>query len=81
MSLVGPRPLVPEEDRTIAGWYRRRLSVLPGMTGIWQVMGSARIPLPEMLELDNLYVVSWSPWLDLKVLLRTAGFVLARRGM
>ncbi len=81
MSLVGPRPLVPEEDSTIAGWYRRRLSVMPGMTGIWQVMGSARIPLPEMLELDNLYVVSWSPWLDLKVLLRTAGFVLARRGM
>jgi exopolysaccharide biosynthesis polyprenyl glycosylphosphotransferase len=81
MSLVGPRPLVTEEDRTIAGWYRRRLSVLPGMTGIWQVMGSARIPLHEMLELDNLYVVNWSPWLDVKVLLRTVAFVLGGRGL
>ena len=81
MSLVGPRPLIAEEDRTIAGWHRRRLRVRPGMTGVWQVMGSARVPLSEMVELDNLYVLSWSPWLDLKILLRTAAFVLARKGM
>jgi exopolysaccharide biosynthesis polyprenyl glycosylphosphotransferase len=81
MSLVGPRPLVPEEDSTIAGWHRRRLTAVPGMTGVWQVMGSARIPLHEMVELDNLYLVSWSPWLDLKILVRTAIFVLARRGI
>jgi exopolysaccharide biosynthesis polyprenyl glycosylphosphotransferase len=81
MSLVGPRPLIAEEDGTIAGWHRRRLRVRPGMSGIWQVMGSARVPLSEMVELDNLYVMSWSPWLDLKILVRTAAFVLARRGM
>ena len=81
MSIVGPRPLVPEEDGTIAGWHRRRLKVRPGMTGVWQVMGSARVPLTEMVELDNLYVLSWSPWLDLKILLRTVAFVLARRGI
>jgi lipopolysaccharide/colanic/teichoic acid biosynthesis glycosyltransferase len=81
MSLVGPRPLIAEEDGTIAGWHRRRLSVRPGMSGVWQVMGSARVPLSEMVELDNLYVLSWSPWLDLKILLRTAAFVLARKGM
>jgi lipopolysaccharide/colanic/teichoic acid biosynthesis glycosyltransferase len=81
MSLVGPRPLIAEEDGTIAGWHRRRLCVRPGMSGVWQVMGSARVPLNEMVELDNLYVLSWSPWLDLKILLRTAAFVLARKGM
>ena len=81
MSLVGPRPLIAEEDGTIAGWHRRRLCVRPGMSGVWQVMGSARVPLHEMVELDNLYVLSWSPWLDLKILLRTAAFVLARKGM
>jgi lipopolysaccharide/colanic/teichoic acid biosynthesis glycosyltransferase len=81
MSLVGPRPLIAEEDGTIAGWHRRRLYVRPGMSGVWQVMGSARVPLSEMVELDNLYVLSWSPWLDLKILLRTAAFVLARKGM
>ncbi|HEX7300582.1 MAG TPA: exopolysaccharide biosynthesis polyprenyl glycosylphosphotransferase [Solirubrobacteraceae bacterium] len=81
MSLVGPRPLVPEEDGAIAGWHRRRLYMRPGMTGVWQVMGSARVPMHEMVELDNLYVLSWSPWLDLKILLRTLGFVLARRGL
>jgi exopolysaccharide biosynthesis polyprenyl glycosylphosphotransferase len=81
MSLVGPRPLIPEEDGEIAGWHRRRLYMRPGMTGVWQVMGSARVPMHEMVELDNLYVVSWSPWLDLKILLRTLAFVLARRGL
>jgi exopolysaccharide biosynthesis polyprenyl glycosylphosphotransferase len=81
MSLVGPRPLIAEEDDTIAGWHRRRLCVRPGMTGVWQVMGSARVPLSEMVELDNLYVLSWSPWLDLKILLRTVAFVVARKGM
>ena len=81
MSLVGPRPLVPDEDTVIAGWHRRRLHMRPGMTGVWQVMGSARVPMSEMVELDNLYVLSWSPWLDVKILLRTLDFVLGRRGL
>ena len=81
MSLVGPRPLVPDEDRQVQGWLRRRLDVTPGMTGVWQVLGSARIPLHEMVKLDYLYRANWSLWLDLKILLRTVPFVLARRGM
>jgi exopolysaccharide biosynthesis polyprenyl glycosylphosphotransferase len=81
MSLVGPRPLVVEEDSRIQGWLRRRLDVTPGMTGIWQVLGSARIPLHEMVKLDYLYRANWSLWLDIKILLRTVPFVFARRGL
>jgi exopolysaccharide biosynthesis polyprenyl glycosylphosphotransferase len=81
MSLVGPRPLVPDEDSVIAGWHRRRLYMRPGMTGVWQVMGSARVPMGEMVELDNLYVLNWSPWLDVKILARTLDVIVARRGL
>jgi exopolysaccharide biosynthesis polyprenyl glycosylphosphotransferase len=80
MSLVGPRPLVPEEDRMIQGWHRRRLHLTPGMTGPWQVLGSSRIPLQEMVTIDYLYVANWSVWNDVKILLRTVGTVLERRG-
>jgi exopolysaccharide biosynthesis polyprenyl glycosylphosphotransferase len=80
MSLVGPRPLVVDEDRRIQGWYRRRLSLTPGMTGDWQVFGAARIPLREMATIDYLYVSNWSLWADFKILLRTIPFIVARRG-
>jgi exopolysaccharide biosynthesis polyprenyl glycosylphosphotransferase len=80
MSLVGPRPLVLDEDQRIEGWYRRRLSLTPGMTGDWQVFGAARIPLREMATIDYLYVSNWSLWSDVKILLRTIPFVVARRG-
>jgi exopolysaccharide biosynthesis polyprenyl glycosylphosphotransferase len=81
MSLVGPRPLVPDEDRRVEGWHRRRLIVKPGMTGIWQILGSARIPLHEMVKIDYLYGANWSVWLDIKVMLRTVPYVLLRRGL
>ncbi len=81
MSLVGPRPLVPDEDNLITGLDRRRLQLTPGMTGQWQILGSARVPLTEMVKLDYLYVTGWSLWSDVKILIRTIPYMLARRGM
>ncbi|HEY7932424.1 MAG TPA: exopolysaccharide biosynthesis polyprenyl glycosylphosphotransferase [Solirubrobacteraceae bacterium] len=81
MGLVGPRPLVIEEDRRIEGWHRRRLELKPGMTGPWQILGPARSPLREMAAIDYLYVANWSLWSDIKILLRTISHVLARRGL
>jgi exopolysaccharide biosynthesis polyprenyl glycosylphosphotransferase len=81
MSLVGPRPLVLDEDAQIEGLDRSRLHLTPGMTGHWQILGSARVPLEEMVGIDYLYVANWSLWTDLKLLLRTIPFVLARRGL
>jgi exopolysaccharide biosynthesis polyprenyl glycosylphosphotransferase len=81
MSIVGPRPLVVDEDAQIKGWDRRRLHLTPGMTGIWQIAGSGRVPLQEMVKIDYLYVAGWSLWLDLKILLRTIPHVLGRRGL
>jgi lipopolysaccharide/colanic/teichoic acid biosynthesis glycosyltransferase len=81
MSLVGPRPLVPDEDALIEGWERRRLAVKPGMTGLWQVFGSARIPMQEMVAIDYLYAANWSLWNDVKLLLRTIRLVLSGAGV
>jgi exopolysaccharide biosynthesis polyprenyl glycosylphosphotransferase len=81
MSLVGPRPLVLDEDEQITGWDRRRLQLTPGMTGHWQILGSARVPLHEMVKIDYLYVAGWSLWSDMKILLRTVPYMLGRRGM
>jgi exopolysaccharide biosynthesis polyprenyl glycosylphosphotransferase len=81
MSLVGPRPLVPDEDAQIEGWQRRRLLVRPGMTGLWQIFGSSRIPMNEMVKIDYFYGANWSLWGDLKILMRTVPYMLARRGM
>jgi exopolysaccharide biosynthesis polyprenyl glycosylphosphotransferase len=74
MSLVGPRPLVLDEDVQVIGLDRSRLHLTPGMTGPWQVLGT-RVPMQEMVAIDYLYVASWSMWLDLKLLLRTARHV------
>jgi exopolysaccharide biosynthesis polyprenyl glycosylphosphotransferase len=71
MSLVGPRPLIVEEDRHVGGWARRRLDLKPGMTGLWQVLGRSDIPFEEMVKLDYLYVTNWSLGHDFKLLFRT----------
>ena len=81
MSLVGPRPLVIDEDSLLEGWRRRRLQLTPGMTGHWQILGSARLPLEEMARIDYLYVSNWSLWLDVKILLRTIPYVLSGKGL
>jgi exopolysaccharide biosynthesis polyprenyl glycosylphosphotransferase len=77
MSLVGPRPLVTDEDALVCGLDRSRLHLTPGMTGPWQVLGS-RVPMQEMVGLDYLYVANWSLWKDLKLLLQTVRHVLRR---
>lgn len=80
MSLVGPRPLPLDEDRRIEGWHRRRLDLSPGITGPWQILGSARIPVREMVKLDYQYVADWSLWNDVRILLLTIGHIARRRG-
>jgi exopolysaccharide biosynthesis polyprenyl glycosylphosphotransferase len=81
MSLVGPRPLVREEDEQILGWSRRRLDLAPGITGHWQILGSSRIPLRDMVAIDCVYVTTWSLWTDIRILLRTVPHVLGLRGL
>lgn len=81
MSLVGPRPLVIEEDERIEGWCRRRLELMPGMTGPWQILGPTRVSLGEMVAIDYLYIADWSLWKDIKILLLTIPHVLGRRGL
>jgi exopolysaccharide biosynthesis polyprenyl glycosylphosphotransferase len=80
MTLVGPRPLVPDEDAQICGLDRSRLLLTPGLTGPWQLMGT-RVPLEEMVEIDYLYASSWSLWLDVKILLRTVRHVMRRANL
>jgi exopolysaccharide biosynthesis polyprenyl glycosylphosphotransferase len=81
MSVVGPRPLVVDEDQRVEGWHRRRLELTPGMTGHWQILGPARVPLKEMVAIDYLYVANWSLWTDIKIMLRTVPYVVGRKGL
>ena len=60
MSLVGPRPLVIDEDLKTEGPDRGRLHLTPGMTGHWEILGASRIPLREIIDIDYLYVANWS---------------------
>jgi len=76
MSLVGPRPLIPEEHLYVTEWRRRRLELKPGVTGLWQVNGRSDLPFEEMVALDYRYVTNWSPWLDLTLVLKTVPQVL-----
>jgi len=77
MSLVGPRPPIPYELAAYETWHRRRLlQVKPGITGLWQVEGRNRIPFDDMVRLDLQYATSWTPLLDLKILIRTPAAVI-----
>lgn len=81
MSLVGPRPAILYEVAAYQTWHRRRLlEVKPGITGLWQVNGRGRVPFDEMVRLDLRYAKEWSPWLDLKILLRTPRAVIIGEG-
>ena len=71
MSLVGPRPPIPYEVACYEAWHRKRLDVKPGLTGLWQVSGRYRLSFEQMVQLDIYYIENWSPWLDLKIILKT----------
>jgi exopolysaccharide biosynthesis polyprenyl glycosylphosphotransferase len=75
MSLIGPRPLILEEDRHVESWARKRLLLKPGMTGLWQVLGRSAIPFEEMVKLDYLYVTTWSLANDCRLLVQTIPLV------
>jgi exopolysaccharide biosynthesis polyprenyl glycosylphosphotransferase len=79
MSLVGPRPIILDEDQYVAGWARRRLDLRPGMTGLWQVLGASDIPFDEMTKLDYRYVTNWSLAEDLRLIMLTIPSILRRR--
>jgi exopolysaccharide biosynthesis polyprenyl glycosylphosphotransferase len=79
MSLVGPRPLILEEDRHVERWARKRLELKPGITGLWQVLGRSDIPFEDMTKLDYMYVTSWSLKEDLRLLLLTIPSLVRER--
>ncbi|MGC3997195.1 MAG: sugar transferase [Anaeromyxobacter sp.] len=80
MSLVGPRPPLPDEVRRYEPWQRRRLSVKPGLTCTWQVSGRSEVGFRRWMELDLAYIDRWSLWQDVRIVLRTIPAVLLGRG-
>jgi lipopolysaccharide/colanic/teichoic acid biosynthesis glycosyltransferase len=80
MSVVGPRPPIPEEVRRYQRWQRRRLSMKPGITCTWQVSGRSDLEFDRWMELDLAYIDTWSLWGDLQIVARTIPAVLLRRG-
>jgi exopolysaccharide biosynthesis polyprenyl glycosylphosphotransferase len=80
MSIVGPRPLIPDEHQYVTDWAERRLALRPGMTGLWQVLGRNGIGFDEMVRLDYVYVNTWSLWNDLRLMARTVPAVFGANG-
>ena len=80
MSLVGPRPPVPAEVAQYSRWQRRRLSMKPGLTCLWQISGRNNVDFDRWMEMDLEYIDHWSPMLDMKIMLKTIPAVLSGRG-
>jgi lipopolysaccharide/colanic/teichoic acid biosynthesis glycosyltransferase len=80
MSLVGPRPPLPQEVEQYEPWQRRRLRIRPGLTCLWALEGRSQLQFERWMRLDLLYIDNWSMWLDLKILLKTIPAVLLGRG-
>ncbi|MBS4027500.1 MAG: sugar transferase, partial [Ignavibacteriales bacterium] len=80
MSLVGPRPCLPYEWEHYEEWHKKRLSVLPGCTGVWQVSGRSAVGFDDMVILDFYYIQNISPLLDVQLILRTFPVMLFGRG-
>ena len=80
MSVVGPRPPTPDEVMKYTLDDRKRLNVIPGLTGLWQVSGRSDIPANKQLELDKKYIASQSIWFDFCIILRTIPAIITGRG-
>jgi lipopolysaccharide/colanic/teichoic acid biosynthesis glycosyltransferase len=80
MSLVGPRPPIPQEVEKYAPWQRRRLAMKPGITCLWQISGRSQLDFSTWMELDLAYIDHWSLWLDAKILVLTVPAVFSGRG-
>ena len=80
MALIGPRPIVEEEVEYYGDSYKLFSSVLPGITGLWQVSGRSDTGYARRVALDTYYVLNWSPWMDLRILLKTVSAVILMRG-
>ena len=80
MSLVGPRPCLPYEYEHYPEWQKRRVSVLPGCTGVWQVWGRSAVSYKDSVVLDLYYINNMSPWFDLQLLFQTIPVMITARG-
>ena len=80
LSLVGPRPPIPDEVKDYEDWQKKRLNVKQGITGLWQISGRSNLGFEEMVKLDLYYIQNWSIRMDIKIILKTIPAVLFRRG-
>jgi undecaprenyl-phosphate galactose phosphotransferase len=80
MSLVGPRPCLPYEYNNFHDWQKRKVDILPGCTGVWQISGRSSVSFNDSIVLDIYYINNMSPWLDLQIMLKTIPVMLFARG-
>jgi lipopolysaccharide/colanic/teichoic acid biosynthesis glycosyltransferase len=80
MSLVGPRPPLPREVKEYSEYDKKRLLVIPGCTGLWQVSGRSNLGFEQMVELDLHYIKTRTIWLDLKIIVRTFLVLFGSKG-
>ena len=80
MSLVGPRPPLLDEVHRYEWLYRKRLSIKPGITCVWQISGRNEVTFKQWMEMDRYYIDNWSLWLDIEILAKTIPVVLMRKG-
>ena len=80
MSLVGPRPPLPQEVALYTLEERKRLNAIPGLTCLWQISGRSDVPFKQQVKLDHEYIISRSLWRDLWILLRTIPAIISGRG-